>query len=258
MIKLVHVFRRLPSLTLEECQRYWREKHSKLVLRHAKRFHVLRYVQVHTIDDPLNEMLRASRGEIEPYDGIELLWFENRKALEMALAKPAGRQAMKELVEDERRFMDHQHSSIWLAEEHIFIKGAPGGTVASEESSIVKLSFVFRRLPNLSLQECQSYWRDVHGQRVLQQASGFPLRRYVQTHTLEDPLNDILRTSRNAGEIYDGVAEMWGVLDELASAAATPEGQRAAEEFLEDERRFIDPTCSSVWLGKEHVVIEGH
>ena len=257
MIKLVHVFRRLPSLTLEECQRYWREKHSKLVVQHAKTLRVLRYVQVHTIDDPLNEMLRASRGEIEPYDGMELLWFEDHKDLENALAKPAGRQALEELVKDERRFVEHRRSSIWLAKEHIFIEGAPG-VVASEDSPVVKLSFVFRRLPNLSLQECQSYWRDVHGQRVLRQASGFPFRRYVQTHALEDPLNAILRKSRNAGEPYDGIAEMWGVLDELASAAATPEGQRAAEEFLEDERRFIDPTRSSIWLGKEHIVIEGH
>jgi len=257
MIKLVHVFRRSPNLTLEECQRYWREKHSKLVQRHAKALRMLRYVQVHTIDDPLNEMLRASRGEIEPYDGMEPLWWKDRKALETALAKPYGRRALEELIADERSFVDHQRSSLWLAKEHVFIKGPSGGIAATEDSQVIKLSFVFRRLPNLSREECQTYWRDVHGQRVLRQASEFPLRRYVQSHTLEDPLNDTLRKSRGAMEPYDGVAEMWGVLDELAAAAATPEGQRAAEEFLEDERHFIDPTRSSIWLAKEHVFIEG-
>ncbi len=255
MVKLVYVFRRLPGLTLEECQRYWREKHSRLVRRHAKALSILHYVQVHTMDDPLNEMLRASRGEIEPYDGLELLWWKDLKSAEMALTKPAGRQAMEELIEDEHHFVDHQRSSLWLADEHIFIEGSPAGIAATEESPAVKISFVFHPLPNLSLEECQSYWRDVHGQRVLRQASEFPLRRYVQAHTLEHPLNNILRASRGAMEPYDGVAEMWGVLEELASAAATPEGQRAAEEFLADERRFIDPTRSSIWLAKEHIFI---
>jgi hypothetical protein len=255
MVKLIHVFRRLPGLSLEECQAYWRETHSQLVRRHAKTLGVHRYVQVHTIDDPLNEMLRASRGEIEPYDGLELIWWEDSRALEKVLAKPAGRKAMEDLVEDERRFMDHKRSSLWLAREHIFIEGPSGGIAATKESPVVKISFVFRRLPDLSLEECQSYWRDVHGQRVLRQASEFPLRRYVQAHTLEHPVNNILRASRGAVEPYDGVAEMWGVLDELASAAATSEGQQAAEEFLADERRFIDPTRSSIWLAKEQVFI---
>jgi hypothetical protein len=255
MIKLVYVFRRLPGLSLQQCQKYWREEHSQLVRRHAKALRVLRYVQVHTIDDPLNELLRASRGDIEPYDGMELLWWKDRKALEMALTKPNGRRALEELIEDERSFLDHRSSSLWLAQEYIFIKGASEGIAATEDSPVVKLSFVFRRLPNMSQKECLNYWRDVHGQRVLRQAAEFPLRRYVQSHTLEDPLNDTLRKSRGAMEPYDGVAEMWGVLDELAAAAATPEGQRAAEEFLEDERHFIDPTRSSVWLAKEHVFI---
>jgi len=257
MIKLVYVFRRLPNLTLEECQSYWRDTHALLVRQHAAALRVLRYVQVHTIDDPLNEVLRAGRAEIEPYDGMAQLWWEDREDLEMALTTPEGQRAADELLEDERRFIDHSRSSLWLAKEHIFIEGAPGGVVATEGSPVVKISFVFRRLPNLTLEECQSYWRDVHGQRVLQQQAELPLRRYVQAHTIEDPLNDLLRASRGAMEPYDGVAEIWGVLDELATAAATPEGQRAAEEFAEDERNFADRSRSSIWVAKEHVVIEG-
>jgi len=256
VIKLIFVFRRAPGLTLEECQAYWRDNHATLVRQHAVTLGIRRYVQVHTVDDPLNEVLRAGRGEIEPYDGMAQLWWSDRDELEASGATAEGRRAAKELIEDERRFIDHSRSSLWLAREHVFIEREPGIT-AGEGSPVVKMSFGFRRLPGLSLEDCQGYWRDVHGQRVLQQADEFPLRRYAQSHTIQDPLNDALRRSRGTMEPFDGVAEMWGVLEELAVAAATPEGQRAAEEFLADERRFIDATRSSIWLGKEHVIIEG-
>jgi hypothetical protein len=255
MIKLVYVFHRAPNLSLEECHSYWRDSHSALVRKHAATLRAVRYVQVQILDDPLNELLRASRADLEPYDGMAQLWWEDRQQAEAALTSPAGREATEELVEDERRFIDHSRSSLWLAKEKTFIERDPAGTVASQESPVVKLSFVFRRLPKMSLKECHDYWRDVHGQRVLQQAADFPMRRYVQTYTLEDPLNDLLRASRGTIEPYDGVAEMWGVLDELAAAAATPDGQRAADEFLEDERRFIDATRSAIWFAKEHVLI---
>ncbi|UCG82213.1 MAG: EthD domain-containing protein, partial [Dehalococcoidia bacterium] len=256
MIKLISVFRRVPNMSLEECQSYWRDTHGQLIKKHAADLRVHRYVQVHTIDDPLNEILRAGRGEIEPFDGMAQVWWRDRDDLEAALTSPEGQRAAAEILEDERNFVDYSDSALWLANEHVFIERTPG-VVAAVDSPVVKMSFVFRRLPSMSRQECQSYWRDVHGQMVLRQAADFPLRRYLQSHTLEDPISDRFREERGAAEPYDGVAEMWGVLDELAEAAATPEGQKAADEFLQDERRFIDSTRSSIWLAKEHVVIDG-
>ena len=64
MIKLISAFRRAIDMSLEECQSYWRDTHSLLIKKPAAALRVLRYVQVHTIDDPLNELLRAGRGEI--------------------------------------------------------------------------------------------------------------------------------------------------------------------------------------------------
>jgi uncharacterized protein (TIGR02118 family) len=255
MIKLISVFRRAPNMSLDQCQSYWRDTHGQLVKKHAAALRVHRYVQVHTIDDPLNELLSAGRGEIEPYDGMAQLWWQDRDDLEAALATADGKQAAAEILEDERHFIDHSHSALWLAKEHVFIERTLG-VVAAADSPVVKMSFVFRRPLGMSRQECQGYWRDIHGQMLLRQASDFPLRRYLQSHTLEDPISDRFREERGAEEPYDGVAEMWGVLDELAEAAATPEGQKAADEFLQDERRFIDSTRSSIWLAKEHVVID--
>ena len=61
MIKLVYCLRRLPQLSREEFQRYWRENHAPLVKKHSETLRIRRYVQVHTSDDSVTEALRARR-----------------------------------------------------------------------------------------------------------------------------------------------------------------------------------------------------
>ena len=117
MLKLVFCLRRLPHLSRDEFQRYWRETHAPLVRRHATALAIRRYVQLHTLDDPLNEALRASRGGPEPYDGIAELWWESRDALQAAIASPEGNRAGEELLADERRFIDLARSPLFIAAE---------------------------------------------------------------------------------------------------------------------------------------------
>jgi uncharacterized protein (TIGR02118 family) len=118
MIKLVFCLRRRPDLSREAFQRYWHETHAPLVRRHAAALHVRRYVQVHTLDDPLQDALRASRGGPDPYDGVAELWWDDRAALAAALADPDAQRAAAELLEDERRFIDLARSPLFVAEEH--------------------------------------------------------------------------------------------------------------------------------------------
>ncbi|TMB99245.1 MAG: EthD family reductase [Chloroflexi bacterium] len=123
---------------------------------------------------------------------------------------------------------------------------------------MIKLTFCVRRLPELSLEEFHRYWLEKHGPLVRRHARALNIRRYVQLHTLESPLNDALRRSRDAMEPYDGVAELWwDSAEEMASGTRTPEGQEAARELLEDERRFIDLAHSSLWVGQEHEILAG-
>ena len=117
MVKLVFCLRRLPQLSRATFQRYWREEHGPLVRRHAATLRIRRYVQLHTWEDPLNDVLRASRGGPEPYDGIAELWWESFEDLRVATASPEGRRASLELLEDERRFIDLAQSPLWVAEE---------------------------------------------------------------------------------------------------------------------------------------------
>jgi hypothetical protein len=90
--------------------------------------------------------------------------------------------------------------------------------------------------------------------RSLQPALG--IRRYVQTHRMETPLNEVLRVSRGALEPFDGVAELWwDDLDALVAATSSSEGSDAGQILLEDETKFIDLEQSNLWLGREIEII---
>ena len=117
MLKLVFCLRRLPHLSRAEFQRYWRETHGPLVRSHAAVLGIRRYVQVHTLEDPVQDTLRASRGGPEAYDGVAELWWDDRDAFAAALAEPAAQAAARELLEDEQRFIDLARSPLFVAEE---------------------------------------------------------------------------------------------------------------------------------------------
>lgn len=121
---------------------------------------------------------------------------------------------------------------------------------------MIKLVFCLKRKEGMSREEFQSYWLDTHGPLVRERATALGCRRYVQVHTATTPLDDFLRESRGAPEDFDGVAELWwDSVDELAAAGATPEGQVAARELLDDERNFIDHSRSPIWLADEHELV---
>lgn len=124
---------------------------------------------------------------------------------------------------------------------------------------MVKLVFCLRRLPNLSLAKFQEYWLQKHAPLVHSHAKKLRIRRYVQTHTLDNPnLQQTLASSRKAEPAYDGVAELWwDSMEDFAAGSATPEGRAAALELLEDERKFIDHIRSPLWISQEHEIVGG-
>jgi len=121
---------------------------------------------------------------------------------------------------------------------------------------MIKLVFCLHRLPQLSRAEFQRYWHEQHAPLVRSHAATLGIRRYVQTHTLEHPLNDALQASRGGPDAYDGVAELWwDSADALAAAIATPEGRAAGEALLADERQFIDLARSPLFVAVERPII---
>jgi len=69
------------------------------------------------METPLNDVLRAGRGALEPFDGVAELWWDDLDALVAAASSSEGSAAGQTLLEDEARFIDLEQSALWLGQE---------------------------------------------------------------------------------------------------------------------------------------------
>jgi len=117
MIKLVFCCRKREEMSLAEFQERWLAVHGPLVRRLRERLPMMkRYVQSHTLDSHVNQMLADSRGTKLAYDGITEVWFESLEA--MGAQDPNALEASEALLRDEAEFIDFDNSSVFLTEEH--------------------------------------------------------------------------------------------------------------------------------------------
>ena len=120
---------------------------------------------------------------------------------------------------------------------------------------MIKLVFCLRRLPHLSREEFQRYWLERHGPLVKSLRQALPqMRRYVQSHTLETPVNAAIRAGRGTGPEYDGITEVWFDSADSLLGPATAEAAAAARTLIEDEGRMLDLAACSVFVTVEHEI----
>jgi uncharacterized protein (TIGR02118 family) len=108
---------------------------------------------------------------------------------------------------------------------------------------MVKLVYCISKKADMSIEEFQRYWREVHAPI----AGAIPgVRRYVQSHVVP---------ATYAGERapgFDGCAELWwDSMESMQAAMGSPEVRAA----LEDERNFIDHTRVASFITTENVVV---
>lgn len=119
MLKFVYCVRRRPEMSPEAFRKYWLENHGPLVRSFATTLKAKRYVQSHTLDNPLlNAAAQQPRGTKPAYDGITEVWWDSVEDLAAALQSPEGQEANRRLAEDEARFCDLPNCSVFFTQEH--------------------------------------------------------------------------------------------------------------------------------------------
>lgn len=118
MIKFIMCCTRHPDMTREQFQDYWLNKHAPLFQKFADTYQTKKYVQCHTIDTPLNEGIRESRGMMQEYDGVAEVWFESEEELVAAMSSPEGQKLSVTLLKDESNFIDHAKSTAFITKEY--------------------------------------------------------------------------------------------------------------------------------------------
>jgi uncharacterized protein (TIGR02118 family) len=108
---------------------------------------------------------------------------------------------------------------------------------------VVKLIYCISKKPEMSIEEFQRYWREVHAP-IAAKIPG--VRRYVQCHVVPETY------SGGTAPGFDGAAELWwDSMESMRAAFGTPEVQAA----LEDEKNFIDHTRVASFITAENVVV---
>lgn len=116
MVKMIFLVKRLPHLSREEFQRYWREHHAAMVRERAEVIGIRRYVQRHVVSEPMFERAADIRGGLAAYDGIAELWWE-RESDRTPAQQAAARQANQDLYDDGRTFIDMSASPVMFVED---------------------------------------------------------------------------------------------------------------------------------------------
>jgi len=118
MIKFVMCIARHPDMTRNEFKDYWMNQHGPFFMENAAAMRAKKYVQSYTLDSPLNEGLRNSRGMRAEYDGVAEVWFESEEDLMAGMSSAEGQKLGAALLEDEGKFIDHSNSSAFIVTEH--------------------------------------------------------------------------------------------------------------------------------------------
>lgn len=120
----------------------------------------------------------------------------------------------------------------------------------------IQLVYFLRRRRGMTVEEFRAYWLQTHGPLVVKHAETLGIRRYAQIHPHAETKDLFAERNGLVVDQFDGVAEI--TYDAHAFSVPRSEAQlEAAQELLEDERRFIELSVSPMQLGNEHVLWSG-
>tara|TARA_B100000676_G_scaffold258773_1_gene267377 strand:+ start:1341 stop:2090 length:750 start_codon:yes stop_codon:yes gene_type:complete len=115
LVKLYFPLRQQASLSDDAAREHWLRQHGPIIRAHAAGMGMVRYMQVHRVDTPLERRLREQRGTATPaYLGHAETWLDRSMA-----SAPEARLGGRAAIADEKRFIDFARSSIWVGKERI-------------------------------------------------------------------------------------------------------------------------------------------
>lgn len=122
---------------------------------------------------------------------------------------------------------------------------------------MIKLVYVIHRRPDVPAAEFYDYWLNKHGPRVTSHAKAIRAKKYVQSHLMDTPESEWLRSSRGMLPPVAGITEIWwDSVEDFLAAYETSEGKAAGAALTADEEKFIDIKASQVFLTQEHVIFD--
>ena len=123
---------------------------------------------------------------------------------------------------------------------------------------MIKFVYCIRKRTDLTDEEFHTYWREKHGAFIRSLAKVIRAKKYIQSHTLNTPINvELVRSRGLNAQAYDGVTEIWwDSMEEFLAGVNSPEGAEAAQKYVADEANFVDFSQSCAFLTEEYTVFD--
>jgi len=123
---------------------------------------------------------------------------------------------------------------------------------------MIKYVYCICKRADLSDEEFHIYWRGKHSELIRSLAKAFRGKKYIQSHTMNTPINQEMIKSRGFDSPpYDGVTEIWwDNMEDFLAGVNSPEGTEAAQKYIADEANFVDFSKSRAFLTEEYVVFD--
>jgi uncharacterized protein (TIGR02118 family) len=214
MIKAIWAANRKPDMSDEAFYGHWFNVHGNT---HGVKTGMRRYIQHHT----LAEARDGRYGATPSHDGLSIGWFDDLAQMKAAYDTPEWGM----MLTDAPNLFDLNMGVVY-SEERPIIDG-------ETKPGMVKLMAMVNRHPDLSVEEFQREWFEVHGHELGAKVPG--QRRYVQNHPPLEVYDDPeLREQVN----FDAFVEHWyDDLDAMKASLASPE----MAKLREHGKRLFDP-----------------
>ncbi len=124
MMKISYCMRRKPHLSRQEFQDYYRKKHTRVLsAEETAELAMVRYCQLHVVEEDVNEILDSERGGEPAFDAVAEIWVESEDAWRNTWLSEGGQAALAKLKLDEQNFVDWSRSVIFMSRELVMMDG---------------------------------------------------------------------------------------------------------------------------------------
>lgn len=117
MIKVIYCIRRREDLSPSEFQQYWKGVHGQLLMEHRQALRLAGYVQTSPLAHKYSPTVERPHALAAPFDGVAELYWASEDDMNYAFEDARALEVQKLLADDEKNFIDHKHSSRWIAHE---------------------------------------------------------------------------------------------------------------------------------------------
>lgn len=232
MFKQLCFLTRRPDMSMDEFKDYYEKAHAPLLAPMMPQ--ALRYVRRFVQPEP---SIVTGAPSAVPFDCLMELWWNSRGDFEACMASLGEGDAFQRIYEDEEKiFASHQNPTCSIEEHDSFPSSwrdepaLDGRRQANGDAGILKLVFLLKRRPDLSMDAFKDQYETRHAKLAEQALPGVLryMRRYVQPETNPITLETMELPFDVVMEVWVRSREAWRAIQ--ARIAGTELGQAIWED----------------------------